>query len=78
MNKRRRKELEDVLAALERAKDRLEVVRDDEREAYEALPEQFQQTERAEKMEEIADLIDEAIWPVEEAIDAVQAVLDEC
>lgn len=78
MNKRRRKELEDVLASLEKTKDRLEVVRDDEREAYEALPEQFQQTERAEKMEEIADLIDEAIWPVEEAIDAVQAVLDEC
>lgn len=78
MNKRRRKELEDVLASLEKAKDRLEVVRDDEREAYEALPEQFQQPERAEKMEKIADLIDEAIWPVEEAIDAVQAVLDEC
>lgn len=78
MNKRRRKELKDVLASLEKAKDRLEVARDDEREAYEALPEQFQQTERAEKMEKVADLIDEAIWPVEEAIDAVRAVLDEC
>lgn len=78
MNKRRRKELEDVLAALERAKDRLEVVRDDERMAYESLPEQFQLTERAEKMEEIADLVDSAIWPVEEAIEAVQDILNEC
>lgn len=76
MNKARLKQLEGVLATLEKAKDDLEYLRDEEQSAYENMPEVFQWSEKGEKMQEIANNLDNAIYPVEEAIDAVQEVLD--
>ena len=76
MNKQRRKELEEVLATLEGCKDTIEYLRDEEQSAFENMPEQFQESEVGEKMQEIADALDDAVFPVEEAIDALQEIVD--
>lgn len=51
MNKVRRKELARVVDLLDRARDLLETIRDEEQEAFDNLPESIQYSERGETME---------------------------
>lgn len=65
MNKQRRAQLQKVVEMMADARALLEEIRDDEQDAFDNLPESFQESERGEQMEEY-------IYNMEEAIDALE------
>ena len=73
MNKERRKRLAEAYEKIGEVKEILESVKDEEQEAYDNLPENFQYGERGEEMENYIDMIDEACGYLEDA----ESVLDQ-
>ena len=69
MNKARRKAIAEVRDILESATSNLEVIRDEEQESFDNLPEGIQESERGEKMSECIEYLEEAIENLGEAID---------
>lgn len=69
MNKQRRQEIEAIIKHLDDIKDRIETVKDDERESFENMPEPLQQSERGEQ-------IDEAANALEQAYDEMDGIID--
>ena len=69
MNKNRRKAIAEVRDILESATSNLEVIRDEEQESFDNLPEGIQESERGEKMSECIEYLEEAIENLGEAID---------
>lgn len=69
MNKARRKAIAEVRDILESAASNLEVIRDEEQESFDNLPEGIQESERGEKMSECIEYLEEAIENLGEAID---------
>lgn len=68
MNKQRRKEIAEVVQELETLKERIEVLRDEEQEYFDNMPEGIQMSERgdlaqeaASNLEYVADGFDELI-----------------
>lgn len=61
MNRARRKELARVIDLVEQARDILEMVRDEEQEAFDNLPESFQYSERGETMEGYISTMEELL-----------------
>lgn len=83
MNNQRRKDiqtamslLEEANAKLDAAKSILETAGEEEREAYDNLPESIQEGERGCAMEEAADNLDDAVSTIEDIIGYVQEVID--
>lgn len=82
MNKDRRKRIEKVLAKLDQLRSdldddlrtELESLGEEEREAFDNLPEHLQQTERGQESSEAADELEAAL----EDFDAGREGLDEC
>ena len=70
MNKARRKWLQDVSAMIERAKEELEQIRDEEQEAYDNLPEGIQDSERGETMYENIDNLDTMAGDLEDILES--------
>ena len=60
MNKERRKTIEELADKLESLKDELDGIASDEREAFEALPEGLQNSERGQASSDAADTLDQA------------------
>lgn len=69
MNKARKTELRRIYAVIRDAKDDLESVKFDEQNALDSIPENLQNTERAEAMEEAIDNMDSAEDALAEALD---------
>lgn len=67
MNRARRKMLSDALDLISQAKVILDEVKDEEQEAFDNLPENFQYGERGEQMEEYISDIEEAFDNLEAA-----------
>lgn len=63
MNKKR-------MERLTKARDELEALKEEERAAFDNLPEGLQQSERGQRMEEIGDYLDEAIGAIDQCLDA--------
>ena len=61
MNKVRRKELARVVDLLDQARDLLEIIRDEEQEAFDNLPESIQCSERRETMEDYISTMEEML-----------------
>lgn len=76
MNKLRRKELNSIIEILEEANSRLEMVKDEEQEAFDNLPEGIQYSERGEQMEEYVSQMDEAYDSIQEAIDTLTEIAE--
>ena len=76
MNKLRRKELNSIIEILEEANSRLEMVKDEEQEAFDNLPEGIQYSERGEQMEEYVDDMDTAYDSIQEAIDTLTEIAE--
>lgn len=66
MNKIRRQELAEVLDTLDEAIGQIEDVRDEEQEAYDNLPENFQESSRGQDMQEAIDSMDSIIRSIED------------
>lgn len=76
MNKERRKRIEAIMDALSQAYGELEELRDEEDEAYDNLPENFQEGSRGEAMQEAIDNMETALAAVEEAKDALEEAIN--
>lgn len=76
MNAQRRKSIAKAMDLLERAREILETVGEEEQEAYDNLPEAFQDGERGEKMSEAIDALDDAQSEIGDMIDNLQEVID--
>ena len=74
MNKQRRKKLEKAFNMIGEVKDILEEVKSEEEEAYENLPESFQNGERGEEMQGYIEMIDEAYGYLEDAESVVEQI----
>ena len=61
MNKTRRKELYRIICLIDEARERLEIVRNEEQEAFDNMPEGIQMSERGEQMEEYIGVMEELL-----------------
>lgn len=66
MNNIRRKSVKEALNLIEKAREILEEVKDEEQEAYDNLPESLQYGERGEQMQENIDNIEDYLSYLEE------------
>ena len=69
MNKARREAISKVLDKLNEIGLDLSQVRDEEQEAYDNMPESLQNSEKGNMMEENIDVLDSAIYSLEEIYD---------
>lgn len=77
MNKKRKSEIEDIIGNLKNEFDRLSAVAEEERDAYDNLPEGLQYSERGELMSENADNLEECSSNLEDVITLLEDILDD-
>lgn len=73
MNAERRKKIDEAAELIGQAKTLLEIARDEERDAFENLPEGIQQSESGERIEQAAEKLEEVV----DAIETLEAELEE-
>lgn len=73
MNKERKLRFYDVISSLDEAIGELQDIQSDEEEAYYALPEGLQASERGDKMQEWIDFIDETVDEINTVIDKINS-----
>ena len=71
MNKPRRKELKRAVELLEEALSIIELCKDEEQEAFDNLPDSFQESERGEKMDEYIYYMEDVMMSIENAADTL-------
>lgn len=76
MNKQRRKQLEEIIGRLEVAVSDLELIRDEEDEYRDSIPENLQGSEKYENSESASYSMDEAIDSINSAIDSIHEAID--
>lgn len=76
MNAQRRKEIAKAIALIEDAIAILDSVAEEEREAYDNLPESLQYSERGERMEECADAIENVSRELTDQIDYLNDTIE--
>lgn len=69
MNKARRKSIQQIIDHLIELKENIDILRDEEQEAYDNLPEAMQESERGEAM-------NTAIYQMEDAMEDIDLALD--
>jgi hypothetical protein len=74
MNKERRKRLAEAFEKIGEVKEILESVKDEEQEAYDNLPENFQNGERGEEMQGYIEMLDEAYGYLDDAESVVDQI----
>lgn len=74
MNKTRRKRLGDAFELVSQAKNILEAVKEEEREAIENLPDNFRFGERGEEMEGYIEMLDEAFNYLDDANSVIEQI----
>jgi hypothetical protein len=76
MNKERRKRLQNVIDTLKDMVDELYAIQEEEQEAYDNLPESFQEGERGEKMSDAIDTLDMVLSEIDSQADELQEMID--
>lgn len=76
MNATRRKRIQEAIEQLDELKTIIEELHDEEQEAYDNLPESFQESERGEAMEAAAGNLDSAMSSMEEVLDSLNAAIE--
>lgn len=71
MNANRRKQLADAIAKIEEARTLIEIVRDEEQDAFENMPEGIQSSERGEKMETAISRMEDSLSELDCIVDAL-------
>lgn len=74
MNKKRRQQIQEVIAKLEACDDELTSIKDDEDDARDNMPENLQESEAYCLSEGYSDKIDDAISYIKEATDALEEI----
>ena len=76
MNNKRRNSIRKIKEGLSRLINYLEELRDEEDEAYNNMPEQFQDSARGENMQTAIEALDNAADWLQEAIDELERIVD--
>lgn len=71
MNAQRRKQLAEAIAKLEEAQTLIEIVRDEEQDAFDNMPEGLQSGEKGQKMESAVSRMEDALNDLENAVDGL-------
>lgn len=74
MNKQRRKEISDILSALQDLHARLETVKDEEQEYYDNMPESFQNGEKGQAAEQTISNLEDAHSELESCINNLEGI----
>lgn len=72
MNDKKRSKIAKAVSLLEAALSIVEVVRDEEQDCFNNMPENLESSYRYEKMENAVDRLDDAVSSIEEARDALE------
>lgn len=72
MNRKRREILKTANVHLTEAKRLVEQAQEQEADALDSMPENMTDTDRYEKMENAADLLEDAVSDIEEAMEKIQ------
>ncbi|WIG52519.1 MAG: hypothetical protein OJF48_003438 [Afipia sp.] len=73
MNRTRRKQITSIIDAIEQAKADLDLVKDEEQDAFDNLPESIQDSERGHRMTAAIEAIDEAFEAIDTALNALES-----
>jgi len=76
MNKTRRAELNRIINTLTDLKYDIDIVKGDEEEAMDNMPESLQESDRYSQMESAVDAMDEAYGYIEDAIDRLEDAME--
>lgn len=76
MNDTRRKKLSAVSGLLDRAIDIIDSVAEEEQDSLDNMPENFQDTERSEKMENAIALLESAVDQIEDAKENLRSAME--
>lgn len=71
MNKARRLSIMKTINSLQILKSDIENIQSEEQDAYDNLPESFQDSERGDRMQEAIDNLDDAMTLIDEAVTAL-------
>lgn len=71
MNAQRRKQIAEAVALIGAAQTLLEIVRDEEQDAFDNMPEGLQGGERGQKMEAAVSAIEEAFYELDDILEAL-------
>ena len=74
MNKKRRKEIENLRESISETKAKLQYLLDEEQQAFDNMPESIQESERGEEMQEIIEYMETAIDGLEEATESLTEI----
>ena len=75
MNKERRKRIDNIIAQLNDIKEDIEILREEEQEAYDNMPESIQESDRGEAMTIAVDLMLSAGSWIEDAVSELEEVM---
>lgn len=75
MNRKRRARLSDTISLLCRVISSLELISEEELEAFTNMPDSLQESERGENMESIISTIDDATEQVSEVMSSLQEIV---
>lgn len=76
MNKKRYKRLEEVLCKAEELREELEIIKDEEQDAHDNLPEAIQWGQRGDDMQEIVDVLEYAVDNLADAVENIEEALN--
>lgn len=76
MNQARRKRLNTIISQLEDLQTQIEEVTEEEREAFDNMPESIQGSEKGEQMEEFIQSLEDASADVDSVIEKIQEVTE--
>lgn len=76
MNRTRRAKLNALINALNDLKSDVELLQEEEQEAFDNLPESIQETERGESMQDAADSMSDAMDLIDEAVEALETAME--
>ena len=74
MNKKRRKEIENLRESISETKAKLQDLLDEEQQAFDNMPESIQESERGEEMQEIIEYMEAAIDSLEGATESLTEI----
>lgn len=72
MNKTRRKSIQRIIDQLSTLKEDIDILREEEQEAYDNLPESLQESERGEAMSSAIYNLEDAMEDIDLAIEALE------
>lgn len=76
MNNDRRKKIEEIRANIEAANADLDALRDEERDAFEGMPDSLRESEQGQASEAAADALDEACDSLTSAIESLDTAAE--